>query len=167
MYMKKFIVSLMMLLPLCVVAQETKIAHVDVNEIIGAMPEYVAMQNELDATQRQAQEFLRKMNDDLVTKYNDLTEKQDSLPPNILQYQVQEIEQLRERIETFQQTAYQDLQKKQQELFIPIEEKVFRAINQVGEENGFLYILHQQAILYVGKTAVNATGLVRTKLGLN
>ena len=45
-------------------------------------------------------------------------------------------------------------------------QEVFMAIQKVGEEKGYTYIIDPAALLYTGTNAVDATPFVRTKLGL-
>ena len=59
-------------------------------------------------------------------------------------------------------------EKKEKELFTPIQEKLQKAIEQVGEENGYTLMLlyNPNIILFMGKSAIDATDQVRAKLGL-
>ena len=50
---------------------------------------------------------------------------------------MQDIEQ---RVQNFMQVARQDMDKKQQELLAPIQDKVRTAIKAVGDEKGYAYI---------------------------
>lgn len=79
---------------------------------------------------------------------------------------MQEIKDIQERMDNFVQVAQQDVQKKQQELLQPIQQKLQDAIKKVGEEKGYTYIIDPAALLFTGNSAVNATSFVRAKLGL-
>jgi len=165
--MKKIIVSLMLLLPLCMAAQEIKIAYVNTNDIFMVMPEVTNMTSQLDALDKQTEDFLVSMQKEYQTKYTEYMQKQDSLPDNIKAMHIQEIEALRARIENYYESAQQDRQRKYEELLMPIQDKLQKAIDQVGEENGYTYIINPQALLYKGRSAVDATDKVKAKLGLN
>ena len=84
----------------------------------------------------------------------------------VKQIRQQELQEMQQRIQLFYQTAEQDIQKKQQELLMPIQEKLQKAIKDVGAENGYTYIVDPAALLYTGPNAIDATPLVRKKLGL-
>ena len=165
--MKKFIVSVMLLLPLGMVAQEIKIAVVNTGEIFNSMPEVEAMGKEVEAMTKQYEDYLLGLNEEYTKKMNELSTQGESLTENIRMLKVQEIQELQGRIESYYEYANQERTRKQEELFAPIQEKLFKAINEVGEENGYTYILNPQALLYTGSTAVDATDLVKAKLGLN
>ncbi|MDR1201469.1 MAG: OmpH family outer membrane protein [Tannerellaceae bacterium] len=164
--MKKLIVLLFMILPLGVVAQELKIAFVSVQEIFMSMPELSNIEKQLtDLNEKYSQE-LKTMQDEYQRKYSDYIAQQDSLTDNIKLRRMQEIEDLRNRIENFVPIAQQDMQKKQEDLYKPVQEKIQNAIKAVGEEKGYTYIMDPQVFLYSGDNAINATPFVRAKLGL-
>ena len=164
--MKKFIVSMLLLLPLCLVAQEIKIAIVNTGEIFNIMPEVDALENETVTMRQQYQNEMKVMEDEFNRKYEDLVAQSDSLTDNIRQLRVQEIEGIRSRLENFAPMAQEAIQKKQEELFAPIQEKVMKAIDSVGEENGYTCIMNPQVLLYKGKGVIDATDKVKAKLGL-
>ena len=80
----------------------------------------------------------------------------------------QAIQQLIERIQTFQNLAQQEMAKAQERLLQPIMEKANKAIQEVGKENGFTYIfdLSNGAVLYVAENAIDVLPLVKKKLGI-
>ena len=80
----------------------------------------------------------------------------------------QELEDIRQRVENFTQVAQQDMNKKQQELLAPIQDKLRNAIKAVGDEKGYAYIIDNNPgiVLYTGNAAIDATPLVKAKLGL-
>jgi len=164
--MKKFIVSMLLLLPLCLVAQEIKIAIVNTGEIINIMPETSALESEIATLSQQYQNEMKAMEDEYNRKYEDLVAQSDSLTDNIRQLRVQEIEGIRSRLENFVPMAQETIQKKQEVLFAPIQEKLMKAIDSVGEENGYTCIMNPQVFLYKGKGVIDATDKVKAKLGL-
>ena len=164
--MKKLIVLLLMILPLGAIAQEVKIAFVKTQEVFMAMPEVFGMENQMADLNEKYRVELKQMQDEYQKKYSDFVAQQDSLTENIKLRRMQEIQDIQERMDNFVQVAQQDVQKKQQELLQPIQQKLHEAIQKVGEEKGYTYIIDPAALLYTGTNAVDATPFVRTKLGL-
>ncbi|MDR3268922.1 MAG: OmpH family outer membrane protein [Tannerella sp.] len=166
--MKKLIALLFVLIPFGIGAQEIKIAIVNQAEIFNVMPDVSTVENQLAALHEQYQKELKIMNDEYTKKFSDYMAQQDSLTENIKLRRQQDIEDLRTRIENYMTSAQQDMEKKQMELYAPIQEKIQNAIKAVGEEKGYTYIInpHPQMILYVGNSAIDATPFVKTKLGL-
>ena len=164
--MKKIILSLLLLLPLSMVAQEVKIGVVRWNDITAVMPEVAAMENEMMVLQQTYQSELQSLENEYNRKYADFMAQGDSLTDNIKALRMQEINDLGSRHENLSQMAQQDVQKKYEELFTPIQDKALKAIEQVGEENGFTCVFHSQQLLYTGKNCEDITDKVKAKLGI-
>ena len=130
------------------------------------MPEFATMQKQMADMEAKYKNEMQVMQDEYNKKYSDFVAQQDSLTENIKLRRMQEIQDIQERMDNFVQVAQQDVQKKQQELLQPIQQKLHEAIQKVGEEKGYTYIIDPAALLYTGTNAVDATPFVRTKLGL-
>ena len=163
--MKKFIILLFIILPLGLMAQE-KMAYVNAGEVFSKMPENSKIENELVALQEKYTAELKIMQDEYTRKTSDYIAQQDSLTENIKVRRMQEIEEIRARTENFVTVAQQDMEKKRQELWMPVQEKIQKAIKDVGDEKGYTYIFDPQVFLYVSPNAVDATPFVKAKLGL-
>jgi len=155
-----------MMLPLGVIAQEVKIAYVNTSDVFMSMPEISDMEKQMTDLNEKYRVEMQQMQDEYQKKYSDFIAQQDELTENIKLRRMQEIEDIRARLENFVQVAQQDVQKKQQDLLQPIQERLQRAIEAVGQEKGYTYIIDPAALLYIGNNAVDATQFVRTKLGL-
>ena len=110
---------------------------------------------------------MQVMNDEYTKKYSDFIAQQDSLTENIKMRRMQELEDMQQRTQNFIQISRQDFDKKQGELFAPIQDKLKKAIDEVGAEKGYIYILDPQIVLFKGNAAVDATQFVKAKLGIN
>ena len=166
--MKKLIIFLLMILHLGVFAQEAKVAIVNSQEIMMAMPEIAAMQETMKQMNDKYAGEMKTMEDEFQKKYTDYIAQQDSMTENIKLRRTQELEDIRQRVENFTQVAQQDMNKKQQELLAPIQDKLRNAIKAVGDEKGYAYIIDNNPgiVLYTGNAAIDATPLVKAKLGL-
>ena len=100
------------------------------------------------------------------TKYQDFVKEQETMVESIKSRKQQELEDLSKRIQDLNNVAQQDMQKKQVELFAPIQTKLREAINKVGNDGGFTYIMDASQMLYVGSGSEDVTSLVKSKLGL-
>lgn len=165
---KKIALVLLCALPFSLMAQEVKLGHVNSQEILSLMPERVTIEKTVNDLQTQWEKELAKMREEYYAKIKEFQDKQASMPESIKKARQSEIAEIEQRITTFNQTASSDLQKKQQELFTPVIEKVKAAINEVGSENGYLYIfdLSTQSIIYQSPKSNDLTPLVKKKLGL-
>ena len=164
--MKKIIVSLLLFLPLGLMAQELKIAVVNTNEIANALPDFTDYENEMAKMNQQYQQEAKVMEDRYTRLYTDYMAQADSLAENIKVLRMQEIQDLQGRLENFVPMAQEEMRKKQEALMAPIQEKIQKAINSVGEENGYTYIISPQVLLFKGNNAVDVTNMVKAKLGI-
>ena len=75
---------------------------------------------------------------------------------------------LQSRIQQFQVNAEGEFENKRAELLKPILDKIQNAINTVGKEKGYTYVLDLAtgAAVYVGTDAVDCTKDVKAKLGI-
>ena len=165
---KKIALVLLCALPFSLMAQEVKLGHVNSQEILSAMPERVTIEKTIKDLQDQWEKEMTKMREEYYAKIKEFQDKQATMHESIKQDRQSEIAELEQRISTFQQTASTDLGKKQQELFTPVIDKVKKAINEVGAENGYLYLfdLSTQGIIYQSPKSNDVTPLVKKKLGL-
>ena len=165
--LKKIALVILCSLPIGLVAQD-KLGHLNTQEIISIMPEVQTVQTALGDLQTQWENELSKMTEEYYAKIQEYQEKQATMPESIKEARQSEIVEMEQRITTFRQTASADLQKKQQELFEPIIEKVRKAINEVGVENNYTYIfdLSMQSIIYNSPKSNDITALVKKKLNL-
>jgi outer membrane protein len=166
--MKKLIVLLFVLLPLGLFAQELKIAHVNFQEVLIAVPEFSTVEKDLNKLNEDYKKELETMNNEYTKMYSDYIAQQDSLTENIKLRRQQDLQDKSERLSNFYEFVKDDLSKKQQQFIQPIQEKVLKAIKEVGDEKGYAYILTAEPSLlfYISPSAIDATPLVKAKLGI-
>lgn len=165
--LKKFVLFALVVFPVIAFAQESqKIAYVNYVDVIVAMPEYQQMQDSLKKSENDFQSELKILSDEYTKKLSDYVAQRDSLSESIKLRREQEIDDIRQRAENFQQFAMQKQDEAQQSLSAPIQAKLQKAIDDVGKDNNFLYIANSQAFLYISPSAVDATPLVKRKLGI-
>jgi outer membrane protein len=159
---------MLMFIPLGIIAQEMKIAVVNTQAVFMALPEISTLELEIANLRKQYEAEMKGMEEDYNRKNADLIAQGDSLTDNIKMMRLQEIQELRNRMENFVPIANEQIGKKQEELLAPIQEKIDKAIKEVGTENGYAYILidNPQIILFKGATAIDATDKVKAKLGI-
>ena len=162
---KKLIIAILCCLPLTMVAQTLKFGTINTGEVLTAMPERAAAEQLQDLTKRYEDEFV-KLQEDFQKKYQEVQAMGDTVPETIKMRRYEELQAMDQRIQSFRQVVEQDLAKKQEELFIPIQQKLMDAINAVGSENGFTYIFDANAAYYKGVGNEDVTPLVKAKLGI-
>ena len=114
------------------------------------------------------QNQLQNMAKEYQTKLQDYEANQGTMSNLVKQSKEKEIVDLQTHIQQFQSSAEQEFEGKRAELLAPILDKIQNAINTVGKEKGYTYILDLAtgAAVYVGTDAVDCTPAVKAKLGV-
>lgn len=150
-------------------SQTLKFGHINSDELIQAMPEFDSAQAKLEKFRKELVNALELMTVELNNKNDAYQKEAKNLTDIVKQTKEQELIDLNKRIQDFQQNAQEQLQNKQVELFQPIYTKVNKAIQDVGKENGFLYVFDvaKGALLYFDETkSTNVMALAKAKLGV-
>jgi len=168
--LKKIVLFALLLIPMMGYAQEQKIAYFKSGEVIPLMPETKQMMDSLKKSGDAYQAELQSISDEYTKKMTALTEQQDTLSQNIKVLRMREIDRIRESAETLQQQAQQSQSDLQQTLFAPILAKITKALEEIGTENHYAYIINHDpnnsVLLYISPQSPDVTPLVKAKLGL-
>ncbi|HZK04064.1 MAG TPA: OmpH family outer membrane protein [Bacteroidaceae bacterium] len=165
--MKKLMFLALMIAPLSLFSQ--KFGHLDSGIVIQLMPEYTQAQADLQTLQKQFEDELQYMRDEFTRKSEEFAEQSSTLPENIRQRRDQELEELYNKMNLYYQDSQQTLQMASQEKMGEITTKILKAIRQVGDEGGFIYIFDSAGdmVPYVSQTlSTDVTELVKAKLGI-
>ena len=149
-------------------AQTLKIAHVNTNEIMNDMPERTKAEKDLENYYNELQEQLKTMYGEYQNKFQDYQANAETMSNLVKQSKEKELVDLESRITAFQANAESEFDAKRAELLQPLLEKIQNAINSVGKEKGYTYVidLATGAAVYVGTDAVDITKDVKNKLGI-
>ncbi len=147
---------------------QVKIAHVNTAEVLDAMPDRTKAEKDLEKYYGELQSQLETMAKEYQTKMQDYEANQATMSNLVKQSKEKEIIDIQTRIQQFQANAEGDFENKRAELLKPILDKIQNAINAVGKEKGYTYILDLAtgATVYVGTDAVDCTKDVKAKLGI-
>ena len=155
---------------LCLGAQAQKFGYVNTNEIFNVMPDKVTAENTLKQVSDKYEAEFKNLQDAFQKKMTEYeaADQDPSTPQAIKDRHNQELQDDYMKIQNFQQTAAQDMQKQQDMLIAPITQKLQNAIQAVGAEGGYTFIFDQAAgaILYTGTNAEDVSAKVKTKLGI-
>ena len=162
--MKKMILLLAVTLP--IVASAQKFGYINHLELFQLMPELKSADAQLDSLNRQYENMLVSMQEEYQKKYADYQAKAATMTEAIRQIQEEELASMQQRMQTTYQTAQQDIEKQQQLLYAPIQERMIKAIQVVGEKQGFTYIFQSNALLYTAPEAMNVIEDVKKELGI-
>lgn len=160
--MKKLVLMLMLLAPMTMMAQ--KFGKVNTQTIMQALPDVAKANGELEALQKQKDNELKAMQDELNRKLDEYQKGQSTMNATAKQQKETELQGLNQKIQQAYQDGQQELQKKSNELMQPIVAKVRAAIDVVGKAGNYTYIFEEGAAIYTGSNVVDVTKEVQSKI---
>lgn len=153
---------------------QLKIGWTNVDYILGALPDSKKISNEMQIQSQQVQKALQEKYQDYQQKVEAFQKNQATWSEIIRNDKAKQIQTLEQDIQEFQRSSQETLEKKQQQLLQPVLGKINTAIEAVGKENGYTYILNMDAganttpiILFAGSEELNVSNLVLKKLGVD
>lgn len=167
--LKKIVLAVALIaLPALGAMAQQKFAHLNAQAVIVEMAEYKKAVSDIEAMQKNYQDELQRTQEEFNKKYQEYVAQADSLPRNIAERRQKELQDMAQRQEQFQQEASQSLQQAQQEAMNPIIEKVQKAVEEIGQADGYIYIfdLSSTSIPFVGTQSVDVTDKVKAKVGV-
>ncbi|KAA3642637.1 MAG: OmpH family outer membrane protein [Bacteroidetes bacterium] len=163
--MKNILLIAVMVLSTSVFAQ--KLGHINSNELLLAMPERNAVEQQIKSYAQELETQLGTMSKEYQAKVQDYQAKEATMTDAIKKDKIKEITNLETRITEFQQTAQNDLQNKEESLLKPIIDKAKKAIEDVAKENNYTYIFDSGVgVLLYQKDSDDIMPMVKKKLGL-
>lgn len=143
-----------------------KFGHVNSQDLIISMPEMDSAQVKLQAYQKELESTLESLNVEFNKKYQAYQNEEKTLTDLIKQTRMNELQDYSKRIQDFEQSAQQEMQKKQNELYQPVIAKAKKAIEDYGKENGFTMIYESTVLQYMSAEVIDILPALRTKMGI-
>ena len=149
-------------------AQTPKFGHIDLQALYQVMPERTVGEKQYLDYQKGLEDALAMMQKEAQTKYVEYLAKRDSLTETVRKMKEDDLNLMNERIQNYQQSAQQQMQTKQAEIFKPMLDKADKAVKEVGAEKGLVYVfdMSSRVILYNSKESLDLLPLVKVKLAI-
>jgi len=145
-------------------AAQSKIAHINKQELIKAMPAYTQAQAEIEQMGKTYEAQMKDSFAELDKKLKQYDGEAAAQTQEENQRRMQEVEEIKQSLTQFQQQAQKNLQEKEFNLLKPIVEKADGAIKAVAKTQGFQYVV-DSAMLIVAEGKDLMTD-VKTQLGM-
>jgi len=137
--------TLMIALPMTVTFAQSKIAHIDTQKLISEMPEVIAAQKQIQALEKTYANDIENSIKEYTAKAQAYEAEARNQTDIVNQARQNEMQSMQQNIQTYRETATQDLQKKQTEMMRPLYDKAIAAIEKVAAAQGFEYVLDASA----------------------
>ncbi|WP_179344250.1 OmpH family outer membrane protein [Winogradskyella ursingii] len=128
-------------------AAQSKIAHINTQELIKAMPETIAAQAEIEKLGKTYEATIQGSLKELDTKLKQYNAEAEAQTEESNIKRMEEVEGMKQSLSKYQQQAQQDLQKKEFDLLKPITEKAKAAIQKVAKAQGYQYVLDASTLV--------------------
>ncbi len=165
---KKLFLLLFLVAPIATFAQNAnvKLGYIDIQTLFISMPQTAAADSIIKKAAALREAEVKRLEDEYTRKLQDYKENEQKWDDVIKQNRMEELQSLQLKMQNFYQQAQADLQKQQEQLQVPILEKLRKTIDEVGTENGFLYIFDLNTLQFKSKDAIDVTPFVQKKLGI-
>jgi outer membrane protein len=130
----------------CLVASggaQSKIAHINSEAIMQALPEAVDAQKSLDQLVAQWEAELRRMQSEWKRKFDEFDKRKLILTDQARADQERELRDLDQRISDYRNKKFGqngELFQKQNEVMKPIQNKMFKVLEEIARDDGYDYI---------------------------
>lgn len=121
-------------------AKQVKIGYLDKEALMAQMPEMALVQDSLRKMQSSYEALYQQMEEEKSRKIEEIVKTKDYLTENLLMLKQKEINDLSQNMQYLLQIAIQDLKIAEQNLVLPLHQKIDSVINIIAEEHDFTYI---------------------------
>lgn len=146
--------------------QPLKIGYTNVEFILLQMPESKQIESDLKTHSSQLEAQLKGKYSEYEQKLQAYEKGAATMDKTIREDKEKELMTLNNQIQEFQRNAQMSLQQKEKQLVDPVIAKIDKAIKDVAKENGYTYVISNQALL-AGPEDGDISPLVLKKLGVD
>ncbi len=127
-------------------------------QVFHTMPGYAIAKHNMDELRGKYDEETKRVETEFNSKYEEFLDGQRSYAKSILEKRQAELRELMEKNIAFKAEAARLLKKAEEEAYAPLKAKMNAALQQIGKENGFAFILN---------TDNNATPYLSAEMGVD
>lgn len=120
---------------------QSKVAHINTQELVEAMPKMKAAQAQLEKLAKTYQASIQEMAQEYETKTKQYDAEASTKTDEENGKRLAEVQGMQQSIAGYQKQAQEDLQKKEADLMKPIYDEARAAIQAVAKAQGFDYVL--------------------------
>ena len=149
-------------------AQNIKLAHISLQDLIFAMPEYETAMADLQKIGQELQNEIELLRVEFNRKLQDFTTNSANLTDLVRSSREDELRQMNQRIAVFQQQAQESYELEHQKLMQPVLEKANKAIETVAREQEVTYVISAdpQILLFKAIGTLDLLPFVKQHLGI-
>lgn len=146
------------------VAKAQKIAALDYQEVLSAMPETKKVSTDLETFSKGKEAELKKLSDAWQADVQKYQSEGAKMTEAQRQTKEAELTKTQQNLQQMAVAAQQDLGKRREAALTPVINKLNAAIEKAAKANGWDYIIDASALIY--KAGPDATAAVKKELGI-
>ncbi|GAB3936248.1 OmpH family outer membrane protein [Mucilaginibacter myungsuensis] len=144
---------------------QTKIGHVNFQQLVMGDPQFKGIQANIDAYQKDFITKQQEMQTELQTKGTDYEAKRKDMTDAARLKAETELNQINNNLQAFTKDAQERVTAKSNELYKPLVDKMRAAIAQIAKEKGYAYVIDSsQTELLVSPEADDLMASVKAKV---
>ena len=150
-------------------AQEGKFGFIDFNATLRRMPDYIEAEANLRNIQSVYQDELDRSKREFERQYIEFMLEQDHLSASIVAKRQKELQLMMDNNVQFRDDVQMELEAKRDELLIPLQKKLFNAVQEVSTELNLDYVVDtgKGTYLYINQErGVDISDQVGSRLGI-
>lgn len=143
---------------------QSKLAHINTQELIKVLPEAIEANKQLEKLEQTYTKDIQSSYVEYQKKLEQYQKEAETQPKEVNERRATEMAEAENRIREAQESAAKELQQKRSDLYGPIMEKVRAAIQKVSKQLGYEYVLDASTLIVAdGK---NLLPEVKKELGI-
>lgn len=163
---KRLLLIAIFMLGVVGVTNAQKLGHIDARKLILEMPDTKKVNSELQKIAKTFKDDIDFKKKQLQDKANKYAAEEKAQTPETNAKRQQELQQDYYKIQVAEKTASDELAKKEQELRKPVEEKAYKAIKEVSDEKGLVYVFNiSSGSVIIYDKGIDIYNDVKAKLG--
>lgn len=170
--MKKLLFFILIVCGGVLSSQAQKFGYIDSEYILRHMPEYAEAQDQLDAMSEQWQQDIERRQAEIEQLYKAYQSEQVLLTPEMRQKREEQIVEKEQALREYQRGKFGfegELYQKRKELIKPVQDKIYKAVEEVAKEGLYAVIFDRtsELIMLYADERFDKSDDVLEELGLN
>lgn len=140
-HLKSIFIAAAFLLSAQFAIAQSKVAHIDMSELMTSMPAMKTAQAQLEKIQKSYDTEYQTMANEYQTKMKKYQAEAETVTEAVNETRSKEMQDMGSRIQSYRETASKELEQKNMDLMKPLMEKATTAVQKVARAKGIEYVL--------------------------
>lgn len=147
------------------VQAQQKIGHIDMEALIGAMPEYQTALKEMQELQSSLEKQGQELQDEAEQKQDQFIKDSSTYSAAMKEIKREELFKLIQRLNNYSNEAQEKIKQAQQQKMAPLYQKAMDNVKTVAKEAGYTYVMDSNSLL-VSSPSDDILPKVKAKMGI-